>query len=87
MAQGGMAVPSSVSPMTESIFSSSMQYGGALERDGGSSTTLADGHKISQVLLSNKKYLRYLVFTNICFWVCLEDLFFLFILLNSSNFR
>lgn len=47
---GGMAVPANVSPMNEPVISSSMQYGGPLDRDGGSSTTLSDGHKISQVL-------------------------------------
>ncbi|KAE9602017.1 putative DNA helicase chromatin remodeling SNF2 family [Lupinus albus] len=31
---GGMAVPTSASPMAEPVFSSSMQYGGILERDG-----------------------------------------------------
>lgn len=46
---GGMAVPAGASSMVEA-FSNSMQYGGAVERDGGSSTTLADGHKIAQVL-------------------------------------
>ncbi|RZC04584.1 chromatin structure-remodeling complex protein SYD-like isoform X1 [Glycine soja] len=45
---GGMAVPAGASSMVEA-FSNSMQYGGAVERDGGSSTTLADGHKIAQV--------------------------------------
>lgn len=50
-AHGGMAVPSNVSAMNEPVFSSSMQYGGPLDRDGGNSTTLADGHKISQVLV------------------------------------
>ncbi|CAL5198820.1 unnamed protein product [Lathyrus oleraceus] len=45
---GGMAVPANVSPMNEPVISSSMQYGGPLDRDGGSSTTLSDGHKISQ---------------------------------------
>lgn len=45
-----MAVPANVSPMNEPVISSSMQYGGPLDRDGGSSTTLSDGHKISQVL-------------------------------------
>ena len=44
-----MAVPTSASPMAEPVFSSSMQYGGALDRDGGSLTTVADGHKIAQV--------------------------------------
>ncbi|XP_004508316.1 uncharacterized protein [Cicer arietinum] len=48
-AHGGMAVPSNVSAMNEPVFSSSMQYGGPLDRDGGNSTTLADGHKISQI--------------------------------------
>ncbi|KAJ1395171.1 SNF2-related, N-terminal domain [Sesbania bispinosa] len=46
---GGMAVPASVSPMAEPGFSSSMQYGGSLERDGGSSGTIADGHKLAQI--------------------------------------
>ncbi|KAK7363636.1 hypothetical protein VNO77_05786 [Canavalia gladiata] len=46
---GGMAVPAGASSMAEPVFSSSMQYAGALERDGGSSTTLTDGHKIAQI--------------------------------------
>jgi len=46
---GGMGFPASASSMAEA-FSNSMQYGGAVEHDGGSSTNLADGHKISQVL-------------------------------------
>ncbi|XP_019437490.1 PREDICTED: chromatin structure-remodeling complex protein SYD-like isoform X2 [Lupinus angustifolius] len=37
---GGMAVPTSASPMAEPVFSSSMQYGGILERDGVSLATL-----------------------------------------------
>ncbi|CAI8610581.1 unnamed protein product [Vicia faba] len=45
---GGMSVPANVSAMNEPGISSSMQYGGPLDRDGGSSTTLSDGHKISQ---------------------------------------
>ncbi|XP_027916125.1 chromatin structure-remodeling complex protein SYD [Vigna unguiculata] len=45
---GGMGFPASASSMAEA-FSNSMQYGGAVEHDGGSSTNLADGHKISQV--------------------------------------
>ncbi|KAK7264579.1 hypothetical protein RJT34_32188 [Clitoria ternatea] len=46
---GGMAVPAGASSMAEPVFSSSMQYGGAVERDGGSSTALVDGHKIAQM--------------------------------------
>ncbi|KAJ1403185.1 chromatin structure-remodeling complex protein SYD [Sesbania bispinosa] len=46
---GGMAVPASVSSMAEPGFSSSMQYGGSLERDEGSSGTIADGHKLAQI--------------------------------------
>lgn len=46
---GGMSLAAGASSMVEA-FSNSMQYGGAVERDGGSSTTLADGHKIAQVL-------------------------------------
>lgn len=46
---GGMGVPAGGSSMAEA-FSNPMQYGGAVERDGGSSTTLADGHKLAQVL-------------------------------------
>ncbi|CAL0330680.1 unnamed protein product [Lupinus luteus] len=38
---GGMAVPTSASPMAEPVFSSSMQYGGVLERDGVSLATLS----------------------------------------------
>lgn len=45
-----MAVPANVSAMNEPVISGSMQYGGPLDHDGGSSTTLSDGHKISQVL-------------------------------------
>ncbi|KAG2407182.1 Chromatin structure-remodeling complex protein [Vigna angularis] len=45
---GGMGFPAGASSMAEA-FSNSMQYGGAVERDGGSSTSLAEGHKISQV--------------------------------------
>jgi len=46
---GGMGIPAGASSMAEA-FSNSMQYGGAVERDGVNSTNLADGHKISQVL-------------------------------------
>ncbi|XP_024638089.1 chromatin structure-remodeling complex protein SYD isoform X1 [Medicago truncatula] len=46
---GGMVVPANVSAMNEPVFSSSMQYGVPLNRDGGSSNTLADGHQISQI--------------------------------------
>jgi len=46
---GGMGIPPGASSMGEA-FSNSVQYGGAIERDGVSSTNLADGHKISQVL-------------------------------------
>lgn len=46
-------VPANVSAMNEPVFSSSMQYGGPLNRDGGSSNTLADGHQISQVLVTH----------------------------------
>lgn len=35
----------------EPVFSGSIRYGGMLEHDGGSSTTLADGHKIAQVFV------------------------------------
>ncbi|KAL9277872.1 hypothetical protein ACSQ67_024884 [Phaseolus vulgaris] len=45
---GGMGIPAGASSMAEA-FSNSMQYGGAVERDGVNSTNLADGHKISQV--------------------------------------
>lgn len=44
-----MAVPAGVSPMAEPVFSNS------------SSTTLADGHKIAQVLAIHQ----------FCVWVCL----------------
>ncbi|KAJ1435909.1 putative chromatin structure-remodeling complex protein SYD [Sesbania bispinosa] len=44
-----VVVPASVSPMVEPGFSSSMQYGGSLERDGESSGTIADGHKLAQI--------------------------------------
>ncbi|XP_027331720.1 chromatin structure-remodeling complex protein SYD [Abrus precatorius] len=46
---GGMVVPAGASSISEPVFSSSMQYGGAFEREGGSSTTLTDGHKIAQI--------------------------------------
>ncbi|RZB54805.1 Chromatin structure-remodeling complex protein SYD isoform D [Glycine soja] len=45
---GGMSLAAGASSMVEA-FSNSMQYGGAVERDRGSSTTLSDGHKIVQV--------------------------------------
>ncbi|KAJ1431868.1 Chromatin structure-remodeling complex subunit snf21 [Sesbania bispinosa] len=35
--------------MAEPGFSSSMQYGGSLRRDGDSSGTRADGHKLAQI--------------------------------------
>ncbi|KAF1867142.1 hypothetical protein Lal_00049570 [Lupinus albus] len=40
MVHGGMAVPTSASPITEPVFASSMQYVGTLERDSGSLATL-----------------------------------------------
>ncbi|KAJ1403187.1 chromatin structure-remodeling complex protein SYD [Sesbania bispinosa] len=46
---GGMAIPASVSSMVEPGFSSSMQYGGSLERDEGSSGTIADVNKLAQI--------------------------------------
>jgi hypothetical protein len=46
---GVLAGPANVSVKYKPVFSSSMQYGGSLDRDGVSSTTLADRHKISQV--------------------------------------
>jgi len=51
MVHGGIAVSANVSAMNEPVFSSSMHYGAPLDCDGGSSTTSADGHKISQVVL------------------------------------
>lgn len=45
-----MTVATSAYPMAEPVFSSPMQYGGQLEHDGGSAATLADGHKVAQVL-------------------------------------
>ncbi|PNX91551.1 helicase swr1, partial [Trifolium pratense] len=44
-----LAGPANVSVKYKPVFSNSMQYGGSLDRDGVSSTTLADRHKISQV--------------------------------------
>lgn len=44
-----MAVASGAYPLAEPTFSSSMQYGGALEHDGLGAATLADGHKLAQV--------------------------------------
>lgn len=38
-------------PMSEPVFSSSVQYGSVLENDSGSSTSLTDRHKIAQVLV------------------------------------
>ncbi|KAJ1414267.1 SNF2-related, N-terminal domain [Sesbania bispinosa] len=46
---GGMVVATSAQLKAEPVFSSSMQYGGAVEHDSGSSTTLSDGHKIAQI--------------------------------------
>ncbi|CAJ2634431.1 unnamed protein product [Trifolium pratense] len=44
-----LAGPANVSVKYKPVFSNSMQYGGSLDRDGVSSTTLADRHKISQI--------------------------------------
>ncbi|KAK7387852.1 hypothetical protein VNO78_22648 [Psophocarpus tetragonolobus] len=49
----GMAIAGGTSSMAEA-FSNSMQYGGAVERDGGSSA-IADGHKIAQIGRQNSE--------------------------------
>ena len=48
---GGMPIVSSAYPTGESVFSSSMQYSGTLEHDGGGSSTLTDGQRMAQVLV------------------------------------
>ena len=48
---GGMPIVSNAYPSGESVFPSSMQYGGTLEHDGGVSSTLTDGQRMAQVLV------------------------------------
>lgn len=45
-----MTVAAGAFPLAEPTFSGPMQYGGGLEHDGGSTATLADAHKVPQVL-------------------------------------
>ncbi|QHO54144.1 chromatin structure-remodeling complex protein SYD isoform [Arachis hypogaea] len=50
MIHGGMGVATNAYPMTKSVLSSSMRYGGMLVHYSGSSSTSADEHKIGQLM-------------------------------------